>query len=454
MSAVATFIRWISRRALRWFYREVRYVGRKHVPKAGAVLLIGNHPNDLPDVLAGFFTTERPVRYIATISATTMPFAESTYRGLGVIPVMRVRDVRKMRARGMDVAAVNTAAFSAVQQAFRRGDVVGVFPEGGVHDTPRVGILRVGVSKMALDYINDGANRDLEIVPFGLQYEGGQIARSDVLVNIGRPISLRDWVTAERTAGRTATGASLTSMLHEALLGVTRNSHSWHDASVRDRLVAAMASLHRGPGAPIERAARCQAQCSALIERAPETGETGHAVLWRTIADPVSDAVRRAGGVETSARDTARVLAAAEVADVEADWPSSGWLTASALPAIVGLALHAPIWAVVRWTARQQMEVRTDYAAKAILPGLHLILLGYALLTTAGAVILRVAGTSPWWALALLVLLPRLGDLALSWRDGMCALRLRARVRAWSAADRSALDSAVQRLRRAWSTVS
>lgn len=453
MTAVATLIRWISRRALRWFYREVRYVGREHIPSTGPVLLIGNHPNDLPDVLAGFFTTDRPVRYVATISATTMPFAASTYRGLGVIPVMRVRDVRKMRARGVDVASVNTAAFSAVQQAFRRGDVVGVFPEGGVHDTQRVGIPRVGVSKMALEYVDGGANTDLTIVPFGLQYEGGQIARTDVLVNIGPPVSLRAWADSERLAGRDPGSGALTSTLHECLLEVTRNSHSWQDAALRDRLVAAVAALDGGAGVPIERAARCQRHCSALVETAHDTAD-GDSVSWRTIADPIAEAVRRAGGVETSARDTERVLSAAQVGGADADWPSLAWLMATAAPACLGLALHAPLWLVVRWTARRQVQVRTDYAAKAILPGLHLILLGYALLTIASAVILRAAAWSPWWALALLVFLPRLGDLALSWRDGLRALRLRARVRAWPAADRLALDAAVQRLRLAWSAVS
>ena len=116
MPVVPTFIRWISRRALRWFYRELRFVGRGRIPAQGPVLLIGNHPNDLPDVLAGFFTTPRAVRYVATISATTLPLAAATYRGLGVIPVMRVRDVRKMRARGVDVAQVNTVAFAMVQK--------------------------------------------------------------------------------------------------------------------------------------------------------------------------------------------------------------------------------------------------------------------------------------------------------------------------------------------------
>ena len=139
---IPIFIRWLSRRVLRWCYREIRFVGTEQIPARGPVLLYGNHPNDLPDVLAGFFTTTRQVRYVATISATVLPLAASTYRGLGVIPVTRVRDVRKMKALGVDVSTVNRSAYDAVIEAFGAGDVVGVFPEGGVIDSSKVGVLR------------------------------------------------------------------------------------------------------------------------------------------------------------------------------------------------------------------------------------------------------------------------------------------------------------------------
>src|SRR5262245_50478347 len=96
----APFIRWLSPRSLRWCYREMHFIGRDRIPSTGATMLFGNHPNDLPDVLAGYFTTDRPLRYIATIAGTTMPMAEMVYRVLGVIPVTRIRDVRKMREKG------------------------------------------------------------------------------------------------------------------------------------------------------------------------------------------------------------------------------------------------------------------------------------------------------------------------------------------------------------------
>jgi 1-acyl-sn-glycerol-3-phosphate acyltransferase len=460
------FIHWISHRALRWSYRTVRYVGRERIPRDGPVLLIGNHPNDLPDVLAGLFLTPRPVRYIATISATMLPLASATYRALGVIPITRIRDVRKMRERGVDAGAVNATAFAAVQAAFVQGDVVAVFPEGGVHDTSAIGVFRPGVTKMALNSVETDATSSLLIVPFGLQYEAPQQLRSDVTVVVGAPIALRAWADTERRAGRTPSASMLSGALREALMAVTRNSDTWEDAACRDRLIAAVAAVSASAHPLAEYTANIQHRCSQLVAM-PPADDFSHFVRWRTIAHDVASAVRRAGGIDTSALDTARVIAAARPArraavggpvepaggehqHADPRWPDRTPLVVAALPALLGLALHAPIWALVRWNARRSMQVRTDYAAKAILPGLHLIFLSYLLLGGLFALGFRAVGWSSGWAVPALMMLPRLGDLGLWWRDGVRGLVLRARVARWSSAERAALHAAAEQLRAAW----
>lgn len=469
VAPLSRFILWLSRRALRWCYRTVHYVGRERIPHDGPLLLIGNHPNDLPDVLAGLFLTRRPVRYIATISATMMPLASATYRALGVIPITRIRDVRKMRERGVDAAAVNATAFSAVQTAFAQGDVVAVFPEGGVHDSSALGIFRPGVAKMALSSIETDGISGPVVIPFGLQYEAPQRLRSDLTVVVGAPIDLRAWADAERRAGRTPSASTLSSALREALSAVTRNSDTWEDAACRDRLIAAVAAVSAAAHPLAEYSTHIQHRCSQLVAT-PPAGEPIHLVRWRTIAHDVAAAVRRAGGIDTSALDTARVLAAARPAALPArragaggpvepaggehqhtdPWPALTPLVAAALPALLGLALHAPIWALVRWNARRSMQVRTDYAAKAILPGLHLIFLSYLLLGGLFALGFRALGWSSGWAVPALMMLPRLGDLGLWWRDGVRGLVLRVRVTRWSSAERAALHAAAEQLRAAW----
>ncbi|MCC6241993.1 MAG: 1-acyl-sn-glycerol-3-phosphate acyltransferase [Gemmatimonadaceae bacterium] len=418
-------------------------------PSTGPVLLIGNHPNDLPDVLAGLEVSGRHLRYVATISATTLPLASATYRGMGVIPVMRVRDVRKMRALGIDVGAVNAAAFGVVGQALRDGEVVGVFPEGGVHDTSAVGRPRSGVAKMALQYIDAGSENELHIVPFGMHYDAPRTFRSDLTIQVGVPLGLKAWHA--RLAGSTPQSAiegALNDRLHEMLLGVTRNSSSWDKADARDRLVAVIAAIGAELGGTLSGTAlACQHRCAELMEEE-------RAAEWQAMVDPISAAVGKVGGIASSPRDVARVLDAAGMSHRGAAWPSLLAMAASAPIALVGLVIHAPLWWAVRAVARHMTAVRTDYVAKAILPGLHLILLGYLGWVGLFVIVATMTDVRWWWVVPLVIALPRLGDAAMWWRDAVRAHALRARVRGWHAADRRTLHDAVSRLSASWLHVS
>ena len=457
---VPTLVRWLSRRALRWLYREVHFVGAERIPATGAVLLYGNHPNDLPDVLSGFFATSRPVRYIATISATVLPMAEATYRGLGVIPIMRVRDVRKMKARGVDGGTVNRDANHALSQAFANGDLVGVFPEGGVMDLPHLGTMRAGVAKMALECLDNGAKNEINIIPFGVQYESPHQLRSDVIIEVGTPMSLHDWVAGnpEPSAHHLATRMS-----HE-LQAVTRNSSDWTAAEHRDRLIAAVAAVNATTAESLfSTAARARAQLVAQAvfvagtsagtapAEAVETAEAADTAAIAKALSVLTDSVHRVGGIATSARDTARVLDASSLANPQAQWPSLARMSITAVPAAIGTILHAPLFAIVMATSRRLAADRSELMAKAIVPGLHLIFLGYLILGGLFVLGFRTANWSAWWALPLTMLLPQLGDMSVAWRDALSAMRLRARVRRWSDAEIAMVHQAAEQLRTCWS---
>jgi hypothetical protein len=74
----------------------------------------------------------------------------------------------------------------------------------------------------------------------------------------------------------------------------------------------------------------------------------------------------------------------------------------------------------------------------------------YAALVVLMAVALHVTGHSAWWAVPAMTVLPRLGDLSMSWRDAVLAWRLRRRVRRWLEPDRAALRTTAGALRVAW----
>jgi 1-acyl-sn-glycerol-3-phosphate acyltransferase len=417
-------ILWISARCLRWFYREQRVLHAERIPSEGPVLLIGNHPNDLPDVMQGFFVTDRPVRYLATVSAATSWLSRKTYAWLGVIPVARVRDARKMKAAGVDIVAVNRAATDHVAAAFAAGQVIGAFPEGGVRDVPSLAEFRTGVASMVLKYVDAGLENDVTIVPFGLQYEAPTRAGSDVVAVVGEPLRVRGWLERQPDAERGA--AALTRRMHAMVSAVTRNSASREEAQQRDAIVAAV-SAQRAPRSPLAVAPAVVRDVEGLADE-----------RLRTAASSLAAAVERAGGIGTSALDHAQLLVALDVQTVPAPLPTMVlWLGAPA--AVLGWLTHGPLFALVDQLAHRLAKARADIVARMYLPGLYLVVLWYGVVATGLLAACVAMGIGRWWAVPVILLLPRFGDLAVGWRGWYRHWRLVRAAYRWSTPERMAL---------------
>ena len=457
-SPLRAFLRWSSRRALRWVYRETAVVQLGVVPAAGPVLFIGNHPNDLPDVLLGLQACPRHVRYLATIAAGAGGAAGKGYKAMGVIPVTRVRDARKMRAMGVDMAAVNAEAGRRVAQAFSSGHVVGVFPQGGVHDAPLIGRLRTGAAMMSLEALDNGSVFDVTVVPFGVQYEAARTPRSDAMAVVGRGWSLRGWRDERLAAGLEAGVSALTDQLRTSLLDVTRNAPDWESAQERDELVAAVAAIQppviNATQAPLlERAARLVPVAEPLVADHRSDGATPHAARVHTFVSELSQIVQEAGGIRTSARDHARVLTGA---GVEADSRLMPiWALLLMTPAaVIGWLVHAPIFWLVWRLAHRVAKARSDVIARACVPGLQVVAAWYLVLAFVAVSTLVATAQATWMTLLLLLLitiqLPTAADMAVDWRDGWRGQALVWRVRRWPAARRAEVVRLAEALRAEW----
>ncbi len=457
-SPLRAFLRWSARRALRWFYRDTAVVQLGVVPATGPVLFIGNHPNDLPDVLLGLQACPRHVRYLATIAAGAGGAAGQGYSAMGVIPVTRVRDARKMRAMGVDMAAVNAEAGRKVAEAFASGHVVGVFPQGGVHDAPQIGRLRTGVAMMSLEAIDNGSVFDVTVIPFGVQYEAARTPRTDAMAVVGRAWSLRGWRVERLAAGLDAGVSALTDQLRTSLLSVTRNAPDWDFAQERDELVAAVAAIQppitNAAQAPLlERAVRLVPPAERLVANRRSDAATPHASRVHTFVSELAHLVQEAGGIRTSARDHARMFTGAGL-HAEARVTPLWALLLMTPAALIGWLTHGPIFWLVWRLAHRFAKSRADVVARAFVPGLQVLTVWYLLLALASVATLVTTRQATWLTLVVLLLLitqlPTAADVAVAWRDGWRARALLGRVRRWPAARRAEVVRVVEALRAEW----
>ncbi|KAH0478745.1 MAG: hypothetical protein KVP17_001276 [Porospora cf. gigantea B] len=82
-----------------------------------------------------------------------------------------------------------TEVYSAVSEALREGETIGIFPEGGSHDRTEMLPLKPGVAVMALNAAINGVE-DIMIVPIGLHYYQAHKVMSDATFHIGRPVTV------------------------------------------------------------------------------------------------------------------------------------------------------------------------------------------------------------------------------------------------------------------------
>jgi 1-acyl-sn-glycerol-3-phosphate acyltransferase len=188
-------LRFVALIASRCIYRfKVR--GEENIPAQGAAVLICNHVSFIDPVLL-MAASPRPIYFVMDQRIFKLPLLGWLFRLARVIPV----------APRAENPAVYEAAFEAAAQVLRKGELLAVFPEGGITSNGELRAFKGGIMK-----ILDNAGRDglaVPVIPMALtnlwgsffsrieQVDGEQVAMvrpfrrglfSRVGLNVGAPV--------------------------------------------------------------------------------------------------------------------------------------------------------------------------------------------------------------------------------------------------------------------------
>ena len=168
---------------------EVR--GQEHVPPVGQLVIAANHDSILdPFVLSAAIS--RPTRYLAKVELWRVPLLGGFLDSVEAIPIERGRS---------DAGAIESAI-----AALEAGEVVGIFPEGGV---AREGPWRRGAARMAL--ATGAPLLPVRLLETRKALGRGQVGFPQLAVLIGEPIPV------ERTEPTIELARVLTDRLHAAV---------------------------------------------------------------------------------------------------------------------------------------------------------------------------------------------------------------------------------------------
>ena len=169
---------------LYFFYKKITVSGKENIPDNGAILYVANHQNAMIDPLI-IATSTKSMFFLTRASAFKNKLVSKFLRAIQMIAIYRVRD-------GVDSKALNEAVFEECLEVFTKNKSILIFPEGSHSIKRQVRPLRYGFTRMTIDYLIANPDKDLQIVPIGLNYTNTKNYAEEVYLIFGKPIKSRE----------------------------------------------------------------------------------------------------------------------------------------------------------------------------------------------------------------------------------------------------------------------
>ena len=173
------------------FYR-LRTEGLEHVPATGAAVLVCNHVSFL-DSLVIMAAIRRPIRFVIDHRIYATPVANTLFRHSRTIPI----------APAKESPGQKETAFAEVAKALRNGELIGLFPEGGITHSGQLEHFRYGVGRIV-------SETPVVVIPMALRGLWGSFFSRRHGAAMSKPSCLRWRAPIELVAGPPVAARSVT----------------------------------------------------------------------------------------------------------------------------------------------------------------------------------------------------------------------------------------------------
>ncbi len=160
---------------------RVRVTGTANIPREGPVILACNHVSFVDPLIVGGMI-RRPVRFVMYYRIYNIPLLKFIFRTGKAIPIASRKEDPEILA----------AAFERMHEVLRDGEVLGIFPEGGITRDGEIQEFKPGIDKLITE-------QPVPVVPMALcNLWGSMFSRRDPL-HKRRPYKL--WAKIELRIG-------------------------------------------------------------------------------------------------------------------------------------------------------------------------------------------------------------------------------------------------------------
>jgi 1-acyl-sn-glycerol-3-phosphate acyltransferase len=181
---------WIIKPFVAIFFRvfyQYDYRGRHNIPAGKAVVLAPNHVNAFIDPVALGLLSPSPVRFFARGDVFKGKLAAKILNSMGVSPMYRIQE-------GYAEIKKNDKTFEECRNLLTANKIILLFPEGLCVQERRLRPLKKGMARIVFqteELLN--FEKDVLVIPVGLNYTAAYKFRSKLFIDIGEPISASEY---------------------------------------------------------------------------------------------------------------------------------------------------------------------------------------------------------------------------------------------------------------------
>ena len=150
-------------------------------------ILVSNHPNTLFDAINAAAAVSTQAKFLANYSLFKSRFGNWFFNTFYCIPVQRPEDI-------VGGKTDNDKSMAKSHEFLANGGTLYIAAEAYSIQTLGIRPLKTGAARLALGTEEDiDWNADLQILPLGLNYDEADRFRSNLVIHIGKPYSVKKW---------------------------------------------------------------------------------------------------------------------------------------------------------------------------------------------------------------------------------------------------------------------
>jgi len=172
---------------VQFFFGGVVVVDRKKIPKNAAVIFAPNHQGAFIDAVLLGSHVNLPVHFLTRADIFKKGWVRAILHSLHMIAIYRIRD-------GIRSLSQNDAVFEACFEILNQRRSILIFPEGNHGDEFHLRPISKGGGRLALDAQAALTDRQLYVVPVGLNYFSHKRPYARMFIKFGDPIAASDYM--------------------------------------------------------------------------------------------------------------------------------------------------------------------------------------------------------------------------------------------------------------------